>query len=53
MSIIDPLRFFAMAIVICAVLQVCGVFQGPYSVPDGAWSDDEKFDAWYKETFNN
>ena len=43
---------FVVLIAIWAVLQIVGVIEGPYTVPDGAWNDNEKFDKWHKETFN-
>ena len=51
MSIVDPVRFFIIAIVLLAVLQCVGVIQGPYTIPKDAWNDEEKFNQWHGETY--
>ena len=53
MSVTDPLKFLVSLIVICFILQACGVIEGPYTPPDGAWSDSEIMDKWHKETWPN
>ena len=52
MSVVDPLRFIISLIVICGLLQVFGIIDGPCNPPPGTFDysiSNEEWEPMYEE----
>jgi len=46
MSVVDPLRFIIAAIIICGLLQVFGILEGPCNPLPGTFDNNVSYEEW-------